>query len=114
MTRTPSHRNVKRSSLMPLWLLLGVVVFGLGLVIYFGVRQSSGNPLIRSQDDVPRVNPQEAYEALQSGQAILVDTRSSADFDLSHVQGAINIPLAEAEAIIPTLDLDQWYITYCT
>ena len=114
MAHPTLSRRRKPPSLLPLWLLLGAIVIGLGFVIYYGVRQNSNNPVIRSQDDIPRVSPQEAFEAMQSGQAILVDTRSRSDFDLSHAQGAINIPLAEAETIIPTLDPSLWYITYCT
>lgn len=71
-------------------------------------------PLLESE--VSRVTVQEAKVALENGTAILVDVRSAEAFEVSHVAGAIHIPLGEIETNPIGLDLpkDQWIITYCT
>ena len=76
----------------------------------------STDHLPQTQDDVERVVLEEALVALHSGAAIFVDVRSADAFALSHIAGAINIPVNEIEAnpAIVTLDKDQWIITYCT
>jgi 3-mercaptopyruvate sulfurtransferase SseA len=69
-----------------------------------------------TEADVPRVTVEEARAALESGEAIIVDVRNPAQYEKSHVAGAISIWLDEIEAN-PTglnLDKDQWIITYCT
>ncbi|MBL8049597.1 MAG: rhodanese-like domain-containing protein [Anaerolineales bacterium] len=63
---------------------------------------------------VPRVSIDEAKSALDLGTAILLDVRSAEDYQMEHITGAINIPLAEIETRISELDPNQWIITYCT
>jgi rhodanese-related sulfurtransferase len=58
----------------------------------------------------------DARAAFDNGAAIIVDVRSPEAFTMSHVAGAISIPLSDIEAN-PTgvkLDKSQWIITYCT
>ena len=59
---------------------------------------------------------QDAKAALDSGEAIIVDVRSAAAYETSHVPGAIHIELGEFETNPAglSLDKDQWIITYCT
>ena len=54
--------------------------------------------------------------ALNSGQAIIVDVRSTESFVASHIAGALSIPLNRIEDTPKsvTLDKNQWIITYCT
>lgn len=72
--------------------------------------------VLQSEDQVPRVSVDVALAALQSGAAVIVDVRSTQNYDISHIEGAISIPLEEVEANPNGLDLpkDQWIITYCT
>lgn len=76
----------------------------------------SSDHLPQTEDDVPRVVLEEALVALHSGAAIFVDVRSADAFALSHITGAINIPVNEIEInpAIVDFDKDQWIITYCT
>lgn len=77
--------------------------------------QPSGD-LPLTEADVPRVTAEEAKAALESGAAVIVDVRDPAQYEQSHVAGAISIWLDDIEAN-PTglnLDKDQWIITYCT
>ena len=76
--------------------------------------QKSNIPV--SEAGVPRVDGAVAKAAFDTGAAIIVDVRSKQIYDLSHVAGAINIPLGEFETNISGVQLDknQWIITYCT
>jgi 3-mercaptopyruvate sulfurtransferase SseA len=84
-------------------------------IIESQLTESAGDfPL--TEADVPRVTAEEAKAALDSGAAIIVDVRDPAQYEQSHVAGAISIWLDDIEAN-PTglnLDKDQWIITYCT
>ena len=76
----------------------------------------SQSNLPATEAEVPRVSIEETLTALAAGAAIIVDVRSPSTFELSHIEGAINIPLGEIETN-PTglvLDKDEWIITYCT
>ena len=74
----------------------------------------SGQP--QTEDEVPRVSVEEAKLALDSGEAVIVDVRSSEAYAEVHIAGAVLIPLGEFEGNIANvpLDKDQWIITYCT
>ena len=76
----------------------------------------SADKLPLTEAEVPRVSVEEAKAALDSGAAILVDVRSAAAYEASHVAGAMNIQLGEIETNPTSLELDkdQWIITYCT
>jgi hypothetical protein len=65
--------------------------------------------------DVPRVTIEEAKAALESGAAVVVDVRDRAQYENSHVAGAISVWLDDIEANPTGLNLDkeQWIITYC-
>ena len=107
-------RATKKSNLAPVLIIGLVFLLGIGALVYSAVRRSTGNPIINNQDNVPRISVEDAYAAVQSGEAILVDTRLADQFTASHAVGAISVPVDQAETLIPTLDPDAWYITYCT
>jgi 3-mercaptopyruvate sulfurtransferase SseA len=80
-----------------------------------------GNPstpvnLPQTEADVPRVTVDEAWAALNSGAAVIVDVRSVESFVTKHIAGALSIPLNRIEENPQGLSLekDQWIITYCT
>jgi hypothetical protein len=84
-------------------------------IIEPGMTQPQVN-IPQSENAVHRVTVEEAKAAFDSGAAIIVDVRSQAAYDASHVAGALFIPLGEFETDIANIDLpkDQWIITYCT
>ncbi|MCB2209464.1 hypothetical protein KQH62_01105 [bacterium] len=106
----------KRSGLIVIVVFVGVVALSIvGLIIAQNQRQArieSPGP-VASQDDVPRLTADEAYQAQAEG-AVLVDTRSAAQYQQQRVAGAINIPLDQLETRMAELDPDTWYVTYCT
>ena len=69
-----------------------------------------------TEADVPRVPVEEAKAALDSGTAVIVDVRSEAAYEVSHVAGAVHTSLDEIGTDPTGLNLpkDQWIITYCT
>jgi hypothetical protein len=73
-----------------------------------------GSP--QTEADVPRVSVEDAAAAMQNGEAVVLDVRSAQAYQVSHIPGALSIPLAEIEANPTGLNLekDKWIITYCT
>ena len=69
-----------------------------------------------TEADVPRVTIEETMAAWAAGAATIVDVRAPSAYDISHIQGAMNIPLGAIESDPTNLNLDkeQWIITYCT
>lgn len=69
-----------------------------------------------TEAEVTRVSLEEALTAYAAGTAVFVDVRSKQSFDISHIPGALYIPLGEFETNISGIDLpkDAWIITYCT
>lgn len=107
----------KNNLLLPA--LLWVAVLALSIGGLFLVQNLQNNPMDSpdgntNQDDIPRITPAEAYQALQKAEAVIVDTRSEADYQSQHIPGAVNIPLDQIEARIGELDPESWVITYCT
>jgi hypothetical protein len=78
--------------------------------------QPQVDSILQSEDDVPRISVQDAKAALDSGQAVIVDVRSTEAYMNRHVAGAVSIPLDRFEININTIPLEQnqWIITYCT
>jgi hypothetical protein len=72
--------------------------------------------LPRSEAEVPRVPVEEAFAAIQSGEAVVIDVRNLESYLTSHVVGAQSIPLVQIETDLESvrLDKEQWIITYCT
>ena len=78
--------------------------------------QSAPAGLPLTEADVPRVSVEEAYTAVQNGEAVVVDVRNLQSYLSSHVAGALSFPLVQIETDLGSVDLDkeQWIITYCT
>ena len=110
-------RKKKNQALIPFILLGAVIIISIaGLILADNLRQARiENPgEITNQDEIPRVTAEEAYQAVQNGEAVLVDTRTESEFQSDHASGAISLPVNQVEARLGELDPDTWYITYCT
>jgi len=66
--------------------------------------------------EVPRVPPDQAKAAFDSGDAIIVDVRGADAYARSHIVGALEVSLGAIQSDPTNLPLDknQWIITYCT
>lgn len=107
----------KNKALLPIILFAAVFILSIGgLILAQNLRRANiENPGdYATQDDIPRVTAEEAYEAVMNGDAVLVDTRTEAQFQAGHAIGAINLPLDKIDAELSQLDPETWYITYCT
>lgn len=114
MARRKLAIKLKKNKLIPLWIVLGVVAIFIGVFLYRGARSLSGNPILTSQDDVPRLSAAEAIDAIQNQGAILLDTRAASQYEVSHIEGALNVSLEQLESYLSDLEKETWYITYCT
>lgn len=110
-------RKKKNRALLPILLFSLILVLSIGaLILADNLRKAQiANPgTYTNQDDIPRLTAQEAFQAVQAGDAVLVDTRSEAQFLTQHAAGAINLPVDQVAARLGELDPDTWYVTYCT
>ena len=103
-----------KNKLLPIYLVVAIVALAVGFMIYRGIRKETGNPIVLSASDVPRISAADAIAAVRDQGAILLDTRTTAQYEASHAVGSISMPFIEIESWVDTLDKDAWYINYCT
>jgi hypothetical protein len=65
-----------------------------------------------SKADVPRIGVAEAKEKVEAGEAILVDVRSQATYEQSHIAGAISMPANQVARHYTELPADQLIVFY--
>ena len=107
----------KNKALIPVIVFVAVLGLSIGaLILAQNLRKAEiENPgKYATQDDIPRLTAEEAYQAVMDGEAVLVDTRSESQFEAQHAAGAINVPIDQIDARLVELDPNTWYITYCT
>lgn len=107
----------KNKALVPVLIFVVVLALSIGgLILGQNLRKAEiENPGdYATQDDIPRLTAEEAYQAVMDGEAVLVDTRSESQFEAQHAAGAINVPLDQIDSYLVELDKNTWYITYCT
>jgi hypothetical protein len=110
-------RRKKNQLLLPIILFAAVLALSFGgllLADYLRKAKIENPGEYATQDDIPRLTAAEAYQAVLDGDAVLVDTRAESQFQVQRAAGSINIPIDQTESLIPELDPDTWYITYCT
>ena len=100
--------------ILPVYLMGLLVVLAIGFMIFRGIRKQAGNPIVLSASDVPRISATDAIAAVRDQGAILLDTRTAAQYEASHAVGSISMPFVEIESWVDTLDKEAWYINYCT
>jgi hypothetical protein len=67
---------------------------------------------VTSTDDVKRISPAEARVLVESGQAVLLDTRSAESYGSMHAAGALSFPESEAPNRLDELPADKVLIFY--
>lgn len=109
----------QRKNPLPL-ILLGIGGFLLILLaVVFFTQQSTPAALTASAPasdtrSIVRVGLEEAYQALENGEAVFLDVRSAESFGLKRITGAVNIPENELLNRLADLDKNDWIIPYCT
>ncbi|MDX6693613.1 MAG: hypothetical protein QOF02_1216 [Blastocatellia bacterium] len=71
-------------------------------------------PATASNDGARRITTVELNEALNKGEAIVVDVRGDAAYKLAHIKGAIMIPSNEVANHLSELPHDKMIVTYCS
>jgi hypothetical protein len=67
---------------------------------------------VKSADDVQRINVTETWVLVESGEGLMVDTRSAQSYSSQHAAGAISFPEAEAAGRVGELPTDKALIFY--
>jgi 3-mercaptopyruvate sulfurtransferase SseA len=75
---------------------------------------SRTGPQPASNDGARRVTTVELEDALNKGEAIVVDVRNDAAYKQGHVKGALLIPVSEVAQRINELPRDKMIVTYCS
>ena len=70
--------------------------------------------LPQTADQVVRVSLAEAKRGFDNKSAIFVDARTPAEYETSHIKGALYYGEFLLKAASPNFDKSQWIITYCT
>lgn len=60
-----------------------------------------------------RISIDEALPLVEKGEAVFVDVRLPNEYHVSHIRGAVNVPLAEVTANLSKLPKDKLIVTYC-
>ena len=112
-------KKSKQKSLNPIILIIigGVLLVGEILVIALRPKESQESSQINStavinSSEIARVQPEAAKAAFDAGEALFVDVRDTNAFKVSHIPGAISIPLAELQGRMDELDPNRWIIPY--
>jgi hypothetical protein len=71
-------------------------------------------PQTTPADGVRRITTVELRDALEKGQALVVDVRPADSYKQRHIKGSINIPLEQVAARVGELPRDKIIVTYCS
>jgi 3-mercaptopyruvate sulfurtransferase SseA len=67
------------------------------------------------EDKVPRISVEEAKKLLADSKAIIIDVRGAEAYKMSHIKGALDIPLNKLESgDFKGLPKDKRIIAYCS
>lgn len=67
-----------------------------------------------SSDGIKRITTIETRNAVEKGEAIIVDVRGDAAYKQTHIKGSISIPLGDVAARVNELPRDKMIVTYCS
>ena len=66
-----------------------------------------------SLESARRISREDAMKMVAEHKAVYIDVRSKEQYDLSHIKGAISIPLSELPTRWKDLPVGKFLITYC-
>src|SRR5262249_25481575 len=68
-----------------------------------------------AEEKMPRINVEEAKKLIAEGKAVIIDVRGAEAYKMSHIKGAIDVPLNKLEAgDFKDLPKDKLIVAYCT
>ena len=71
-------------------------------------------PAAAVTDTAPRISLADAKKDFDAGGAVFIDTHVKEQFDIQHIQGAINVPFAELETRLNKIPKGKKIIAYCS
>jgi hypothetical protein len=72
------------------------------------------SPPQNAEDKMPRITAEEAKKLVADGKAIIIDVRGTDAYKISHIKGALDIPIGKVEAgDLKNLPKDKRIIAYC-
>jgi hypothetical protein len=79
---------------------------------------TQGQPKLQPQveaslESARRISPEDAMKMVAANKAVYIDVRSKEQYDISHIKGAISIPLSELPNRWKDLPVGKFLITYC-
>lgn len=87
----------------------------LALLLVLSGLMLSGCSIVDPNASVPRIKPQDLRSRLSKGEEIIVvDARVASAYALSHIEGAISMPLPEVSQRMSELPEDATIVFYCT
>ena len=66
-----------------------------------------------SLDSARRISREDAMKMIAEHKAVYIDVRPKEQYDISHITGAVSIPLGELPTRWKDLPLGKYLITYC-
>ncbi len=80
-----------------------------------GNRSTTSATLIASPSEVPRISPEKVKAKLDTGSnMVIIDTRSKAEYEQTHISGAVSVPLDEIAQRYSEFNGYTEIFTYCT
>lgn len=99
-------------------LILGALIVGLACtnnaISTVAKTQPSNSTSNTVADDAARISLEDAKKDFDAGTAVFIDARDVASYKFTHIKGAINIPLLEAENRLKEIPTDKKIIAYCS
>jgi 3-mercaptopyruvate sulfurtransferase SseA len=72
-------------------------------------------PTQNAEDKIPRVKVEEAKKMVAEGKAIIIDVRGDDAYKMSHIKGALDVPLTKLNnGEFKDLPNDKLIIAYCS
>lgn len=100
------------------WMFIGggvlLILVGLLWVILNKPAAPVMTPTPASVEGVKRVSLVDAKFAFDAGTAVFLDVRDSNSFNVSHIPGALLIPVGDLDNRLSELNPSSWIIPYCT
>ncbi|MEM5776406.1 MAG: rhodanese-like domain-containing protein [Anaerolineaceae bacterium] len=109
--KSNKNRFTRQNSSVPILIIVAAVFIVVSILLYIAL---SGNQKITNQDTIPRVTVAESKRAFDQQEAVFLDVRVEDAYAVSHIPGAVSIPVAQLESQLDSLDPQAWIITYCT
>jgi hypothetical protein len=73
------------------------------------------SPPQNAEDKIPRVKVDEAKKLIAEGKAIIIDVRGADAYKMSHIKGALDVPLTKLDTgEMKDLPKDKLIIAYCS